>query len=336
MAVLRLFANLRELAGSSRLDIEAETVGGVIDEAQKRFGPEFERTLARSRVWKNGRAADPEEPVANADEIVVLPPVSGGGDRGYPAPAVTAADLMFLFPVGALAVLILANLVEGPAWWAAAIAVVVAIWAADLDVAAELRSKPFAAIAVVLTAGASTVVAHSLGDLGYGLSLVLAVIITLGWAVGFDGYRAVDAVAPSVLVAVLAGLGASSMVLARSEFVADIQAVDVFLVAVVTGLVLGGVVERLPPLPLLDPFSVTAIGAVGGALVSAALWDLDMVGYLLVGLGVAVALVAGRGFGSMIRTGALVLSQRGPGAMTAIDGAILAAAIYFPLIRVIL
>ena len=41
MAKLRLFANLRELAGTSRLDVPSETVGGVIEAASEKFGPDF-------------------------------------------------------------------------------------------------------------------------------------------------------------------------------------------------------------------------------------------------------------------------------------------------------
>jgi hypothetical protein len=69
---------------------------------------------------------------------------------------------------------------------------------------------------------------------------------------------------------------------------------------------------------------------------AAAVWDLDAVGYLLVGLGIAVALVAGHGLSSMLRTGRVALTERPPGILSSLDGVVLAAAIYYPLIRVIL
>jgi len=34
--------------------------------------------LEQSRVWVNGEAADPGQAVDEADEVAVLPPVSGG------------------------------------------------------------------------------------------------------------------------------------------------------------------------------------------------------------------------------------------------------------------
>jgi hypothetical protein len=87
---------------------------------------------------------------------------------------------------------------------------------------------------------------------------------------------------------------------------------------------------------MLDPFSVTALGAVVAAVVAAWIWDLPIVSYLLVGLGIAVALLAGRGLSSMIRTGRVSLTERPPGTLVCLDGVALAAAIYYPLLLLVL
>ena len=160
--------------------------------------------------------------------------------------------------------------------------------------------------------------------------------MTLGWAVAFDDYRAVDVFSPTFLAALFAGLAGASMVLARSAFSPDERAVDVFLVAVIAAVLLGAIAVRMQQMPFLDPFSITAIGAVLAATGAAWLWELDIVGYLLVGLGVAVALVAGRGLSAMLRLGTVSLTDLPPGAVTSLDGVLLAAAIYYPLIRIIL
>ena len=78
VTVLRLFASAREAAGTGRADIEATTVGEVLDEARRRFGEGFAAVLGTCRVWCNGEPAAPEDPVAPGDEVAVLPPVSGG------------------------------------------------------------------------------------------------------------------------------------------------------------------------------------------------------------------------------------------------------------------
>jgi hypothetical protein len=141
---------------------------------------------------------------------------------------------------------------------------------------------------------------------------------------------------PTVLVALMAGLGTASLVLARSAQSPQASAVDVFLVSVLAALVLGTVVERIPPIPLLDPFSVTALGAVLAAVLAAWIWDLSIVSYVLVGLGIAVALLAGRGLSSMMRTGRVSLTERPPGILVSLDGVALAAAIYYPLLLLVL
>ncbi len=78
MAVLRLFASAREAAGTERDDVEGDTVQAVLLEAQRRYGPDFERVLATCRVWCNGEPAALDDRVGSHDEVAVLPPVSGG------------------------------------------------------------------------------------------------------------------------------------------------------------------------------------------------------------------------------------------------------------------
>ena len=331
MAKVRLFANLREIAGTSRVEIPATTVGEAMEQASEKFGPDFERGLQTSRVWVNGEEASPDDHLTESDELVVLPPVSGGSQ---PA-TVSAVDFIGFLPLVVGVVAILAN-TQGQELWAAVLVGIVAVWALDMNSAFESRGRMFAPLAVVTAAAASTLAAHILGPAGYGLSMAIAVAVVLGWAVAFDSYRAVGVFAPTFLVGVLGSLGAASMILARSSFTPDERAVDVFLVATIAALLLGAGVSRLPTIPFLDRFSTTAIGAVLASMGAASLWDLDVVGYLLVGLGIAVALVAGQGLSSMIRTGRVVLTERPPGIFASLDGAVLAAAIYFPLIRLIL
>lgn len=331
MANLRLFANLREIAGTSRIDIPARTVGDVIAAANEKFGAEFERGVETARVWVNGEEAGLADTVTERDQVVLLPPVSGGAQ---PATMVVA-DLLGFVPLAVLAVVVLANL-QSQAIWAAALVAITAFWALDLNTSFAGRGRTFAPLAVVTTSAAGALAAHILGGAGYGLSVALAVAIVLGWAVVFSDYRQIDVFSPTLLAALLTGLGTASLVLARASSTPDERAVDVFLVAVVVAVLLSSLVTRLPPMPFLDPFSTSALGAVLAAIGAAVVWDLDVVGYLLVGLGVAVALMAGSGLSSMLRTGSVTLTQRPPGVLTSRDGAFVAAAIYFPLIKVIL
>jgi molybdopterin converting factor small subunit len=331
MAKLRMFANLREIAGTGRAEFPGDTVAGVIDAASETFGPEFARGIETSRVWLNGEEAQPGDRVGDGDEVILLPPVSGGSQ---PA-AISSLDLLAFLPLAVAVLAIVANM-QGPEVWAAAMVAVASAWALDLGTSFAARGHLFASLAVATSAAAGALAAHVLGGAGYGLTVALAVAICLGWAVGFNQYRQVEAFAPTCLAGLLAGLAVASMVLAHSSLSPDPRAVDVFLVAVIAGVALGGVVARMPAVPFLDSYSTTAIVAVLASIAAAALWDADVIGYLLIGLGVAVSLVAGNGLASMLRTGRVRLAERPPGLAPSLDGVILAAAIYFPLIRVIL
>jgi hypothetical protein len=273
-----------------------------------------------------------EDRVTEGDEVVLLPPVSGGDQ---PAVSLAAVDLKGFLPAALAVVAVLAN-TQSQEIWAAALVLIAAIWAVDVGTAFEARGKDFATLAVVVTAAGSAMAAHVAGGDGYALAIVLAVLVGLGWAVAFPRYRQPDVFSPTVLVALLAGLGTASLVLARSAHSPQAEATDVFLVSVIAALLLGAVVERIPPIPMLDPFSVTALGAVVAAVVAAWIWDLSIVSYLLVGLGIAVALLAGRGLSSMLRTGHVSLTERAPGMLVSLDGVALAAAIYYPLLLLVL
>jgi molybdopterin converting factor small subunit len=78
MVVLRLFASAREAAGTGRDVVVGATVAAVLAGAVERYGDEFGRVLATSRVWLNGEAVDGSARVTDDDEVAVLPPVSGG------------------------------------------------------------------------------------------------------------------------------------------------------------------------------------------------------------------------------------------------------------------
>ncbi|MEX1216954.1 MAG: MoaD/ThiS family protein [Acidimicrobiales bacterium] len=78
MAVLRLFASAREAAGTGRADVPGATVNEVLAAAIDRYGATFAEVVSNSRVWCNGEPATGDVVVGDADEVAVLPPVSGG------------------------------------------------------------------------------------------------------------------------------------------------------------------------------------------------------------------------------------------------------------------
>lgn len=78
MATLRLFASVREAAGTSRVEIEGSTVGEVVAAAIDQFGEGFAALVPICRIWVNGEPAVEADAVSGGDEVALLPPVSGG------------------------------------------------------------------------------------------------------------------------------------------------------------------------------------------------------------------------------------------------------------------
>jgi len=78
MATLRLFATVRVAAGTGKASFPGETVQQVLDAAAGEYGPDFEALIPVCRIWVNGESADASTSVSDADEVALLPPVSGG------------------------------------------------------------------------------------------------------------------------------------------------------------------------------------------------------------------------------------------------------------------
>ena len=76
--MLRLFAGAREAAGTARDQVSGHTVGDVLDGARERYGAGFAALLDHCAVWCNGEPCELDQVVSDADEVAVLPPVSGG------------------------------------------------------------------------------------------------------------------------------------------------------------------------------------------------------------------------------------------------------------------
>jgi molybdopterin synthase sulfur carrier subunit len=73
-----MFASAREAAGTGVDTVDGDTVGAVLAAAVARYGDDFGAVLQTCRVWVNGDAVEESTPVGDADEVAVLPPVSGG------------------------------------------------------------------------------------------------------------------------------------------------------------------------------------------------------------------------------------------------------------------
>ncbi len=78
MVTLRLFGPARVAADESSVQLAGQTVGAVLAAAEARFGHDLAAVVATSSIWLNGVAASLDDEVIDADEVSVIPPVSGG------------------------------------------------------------------------------------------------------------------------------------------------------------------------------------------------------------------------------------------------------------------
>jgi molybdopterin synthase sulfur carrier subunit len=320
MARVRLFANLREAAGLGRIDVPGTTVAEVLDAAVERFGPEFAAGLEVANVWVNGEGATLATQVDDADEIALIPPVSGGA-RAYAAQQDATPALLGLI---LLATVLIANVISLQALTFAVIGAALAwLW----DMGDTMLERGFA-VPVIPGLIATTIAgnaAYRWGVAGLAGGLALGLIVVLVWPIFDAQYRDLDAIGAAVLTSLTAALGAAAAVLTRRESAAAITA---FLVIMVLGAISAWAVRRfLPDLAGVDPNLAAAIGVLIGALIVGVTADTLTPAVALVSGAVAVAgWFGGKVIGSLLRSGDIAHTTREPGLLTAIDGVVLAAA----------
>jgi molybdopterin synthase sulfur carrier subunit len=75
---VRLFAALRELAGSSEVEVDGASVAEIVDALSARFGERFEQVARSGSVVVDGERAGLDTRVVGTEQVALLPPVSGG------------------------------------------------------------------------------------------------------------------------------------------------------------------------------------------------------------------------------------------------------------------
>ena len=241
MARVRLFANLREIAGASHVDIEGATVGEVIAALAARYGQGFDRRLETARIWKNGNEATATDPITEGDELAVIPPVSGGADLG-----IAGSGLESLLLIGLVAILLGANAID-TAVLAALWVGVAALWVIDLAHAAsdgdfKIDYQPL--LAAILVSMSSSI---TFGPSGLGVGVAISMVMVMGWAVVRPEARDLTIMASLALCALIASLSVGSILLARASPDGDIKIAGLLIIAVLGAL--DGAERRAQPRP---------------------------------------------------------------------------------------
>ncbi len=286
------------------------------------------------RVWLNGEPADPQDPVGPLDEVALIPPVSGGA-----AATLTVAGIQVT--VATLALLI-ANAFAEPAWFVAVLVGVAALWVWDISGDDDpWRPYRVPVLLAVLAGGLATYgfevaeLSPAGSGIGLGVAAGLAVMITLISGVFSVRHRSLVSLVSTATVALAAALSVGSLVLVRIQTVIGQDLIWVFLAMVIIGKATAGLLARARR-PSLDPLTGAVLATVVTAVAASFVWDLNFVGMFLVGMFVAVGLVAGISMGSLIRVGEVYLTDAVEGSFVALDGPVLAALMYPPFVTLLL
>jgi molybdopterin converting factor small subunit len=332
MAHVRLFANLREAAGTGRVQIDGSSVRKVLDAASEQFGPAFELGVEHSRVWLNGEPTEMDASVMESDEIAVIPPVSGGAEVYTPQPVGVPQEVVVA--VAVWLVLTLANIPASPALFVALLVGVFSLWAWDLVTSAKAIGRGVAVIgslAGVFAGAVGTVFFSKTGDptLGMALALGAGVVAAGVGAVLNTQNRDLVSFASSVLIGVVPGMAVASLTATRLSSNGQ-QFIWVFLGTAAFAVVGTWLISRMAVFRGLDPFMVGTTGAVASGWAVALFLGLPTIEFLVIALIAALSLVAGRAFGTVTRTGQMFSQDGAPGWLALLDGTALAGAVFLP------
>ena len=322
MATLRLFANLRESAGTDSAQFEADTVDELLGQASDRFGTQFSAGLGSARVWVNGEQAEVDTPIGPSDEVALIPPVSGG------ALSMTNFEVAPNLLSVALVVSLLAVAWADEAWYVFVAVGAILAWVWDLsDTASRLRDAFVVYPALIGTVTAATG-AYAWGFEGFAGGIAVAIIISVSWPVFFASSRDFRMTASTTLVTLIAGSAGAGLVLIRllgSYAVVAFVLVTVF--ALVGAWIAGAYGAQIQS---IDANVGALLGAlIAGLVAGLAIDQLDIAAGLLGGVAAAAGVISGRALGSMLRTGTVIHTEDAPGSLAMFDGAVMAAPLFW-------
>ncbi|MFV1999150.1 MAG: MoaD/ThiS family protein [Acidimicrobiia bacterium] len=322
MPTLRLFANLRESAGTDTATFEADTVNDLLARASDRFGEQFASGVAAARVWVNGEQADGTTPLRSGDEVALIPPVSGG------ALSTTNIDVAPNLLSVALVVSLLAVAWADESWYVLVAVGAILAWVWDLsETASSLRDSFVVYPALIGTVSAATGT-FAWGFEGFAAGIAIGIVVAVAWPIFVVSSRDFRKTASTALVTMIAGSAGAGLVLIRllGSF-AVLAFVLVTIFALVGAWVAGVYGDKIQS---IDANVGALLGALFAGLLAGLMIDqLDIAAGLLGGVAAAAGVISGRALGSMLRTGAVTHTEDAPGSLAMFDGAVMAAPIFW-------
>jgi len=195
-------------------------------------------------------------------------------------------------------------------------------WLWDITDVLRLRRLSINPIPLMIGATAAANGAYSWGVAGFAGGIAAAIFISLAWSVLDPTQRSTRAVSISVVLALTTALTTGSLALTHLYSIPMV--ITAIAAAAAAGLAAWLVQQSGGELGGLDPNLGMVAGAViAGVIAYLAADTLALTTMLLASAAGAAGLIAGRAFGSLLRTGSVVHTARAPGLLTMFDAALL-------------
>lgn len=349
MARLRLFANLRELAGTSAAEMPGDTVDEVLKNAIDQYGDEFGRALETAQVWVDGTRVDREALVPDEAEVAVIPPVSGGqyeewpsgeyevgyggGDGGYRGGRTVTRSPIFL-EIGLAAALAAALFVTNTLdlqWFTVAVVLVCSTWAYDVTASTERLGIPVSQAPALFAVLGGVLGTYRFGAPGTAVAVVAAAFLVLMWGLISPYLRSIESISAGVAIATTGAFGSSAMVLLRLR--SEEEAFAFLFVATIA--VAASWASDRTDMPVLDPLVAMIVATLTAGAVAGAVWAPDLLNTVAASVGAALALVAGRNLGTLLRAGGFFSAGSIPGSLHYMDGVLMASGPFWVLLTIL-
>jgi len=312
------------------VDIPGSTVEEILSLATARYGSDFRKSLEHARVWVNGNPAGADLAVGPEDEVALLPPVSGGAE----------VNARLFGPLTAAVVLLAANAIDNPVWFVAALVGVGAAWAWDLsENGATNEGVLRVPLLVAVLAGVVIPYAWNVGRggaEGIALAILVAILTVMIQGVVVSAMRDFTSIAVALMAAVVAAAGTGSLVIARIATTSGQNWIWVFLLMVIAGRGTSAFLISREHVPALDPLSGSVVATVVIGIVGALIFGLNGFAAFLVAIVVAVVLIVGAAFSSLLRTRGVYFTQELPGVLADVGAGLAAAVLFLPVAQLLL
>jgi sulfur-carrier protein len=325
MARLRLFANLRELAGTASVEMPGSSVDEVLSSAVDAFGDEFGRALETAQIWVDGSRVEGERPVTADSEVALIPPVSGGA-MVVRSPITLEFGLVTAFTVG----LVATNLISLE-WFSVAVVLLMSLWVYDLVRTAERLGVATGLTPLFVGVLGGVLATYRFGGPGMAAATVGAILLALSWSVFLRDLRSVESIAAMALLAAMGSFGSSAFVITRLR---SRDEATVFLVLAMVAILVAWLSDR-SEMPIVDPMVGMILGGLVAGLVASALWAPDVSTAVFAAAAAVVGLVAGRTIGMLVRAGGFFGSSELPGSLGYFDGIVTAVGAYWAVLTIL-